>query len=151
MISVLVLSGPLRAQIMKEARNAFPRECCGLVEGTRSGSTAYATALHATRNLAIEVNRFEVDAAIHFALLHRLRGTERTIIGCYHSHPNGKSEPSELDCAAAAEEGFLWLISACRGQHREESRIAAFVSKGHAFRPVRIVVPSLDRLTATPV
>ena len=149
MISVLALPGPLRARLLQEARNAFPRECCGLVEGTLSGSRMQAIALHSTQNLAREHDRFEIDPAIHLALLRQLRGSG--IVGCYHSHPNGRPEPSARDCAAAAEEGFLWLIAAIDVSDCESATVTAFVSTGHAFSPVRIACPSLDRLDAPPV
>jgi len=151
MISVLHLPQPLRANLMNEARDAFPRECCGLVEGTLSGVHARATALHATRNLAVEPDRFEIDPAVHFALLRGLRGTARQIIGCYHSHPNGRAEPSDRDRAAALQTGFLWLIAALDSDSRKELRVAAFVSTGCAFSLVRIAAASLDRVAARPV
>ncbi|HWE05086.1 MAG TPA: M67 family metallopeptidase [Rhizomicrobium sp.] len=149
MISVLLLPEPLRAHLVKEARDAFPRECCGLVEGTVSGAQAGATALHATRNLAVEPDRFEIDPAVQFALLRGLRGTVRQIIGCYHSHPNERAEPSGRDRAAASEDGFLWLIAALGARGRP--RIAGFVSTGFAFSPIRIEAASLDRVVAPPV
>lgn len=148
MISVLFLPDIVRAHLMKEARNAFPRECCGLVEGTVSGVHARACALHATRNLADEPDRFEIDPVVQFALLRRLRGTERGVIGCYHSHPNGRPGPSARDCAAAVDEGFLWLIAALDEKDCETSTVTAVVSTGHAFSPVRIESPSLDRFEA---
>jgi proteasome lid subunit RPN8/RPN11 len=149
MISVLVLPEPLRTQLIKEARKAFPHECCGLVEATFSGSQAQATALHATRNLSVEPDRFEIDPEVQFTLMRGLRGTARQIIGCYHSHPNGRLEPSGRDLAAASEHGFLWLIAAL--EPREELRIAAFVSTGIAFSRIRVVAASLDRIVAPPV
>ena len=149
MISVLVLPDLLRTQLMTEARKAFPCECCGLVEGTISGSHARATALHAARNLAVEPDRFEIDPEVQFTLLRGLRGTARQIIGCYHSHPNGRPEPSERDLAAASEDGFLWLIAAL--EPRVELPIAAFVSIGSAFSRMRVVAASLDRVVAPPV
>ena len=56
--------------------------------------------------------RFEIDPLTHIKAqkLARLRGSE--IIGCYHSHPNGRAEPSATDLAGAGAEDFLWLIAA---------------------------------------
>ncbi|MFO1247427.1 MAG: Mov34/MPN/PAD-1 family protein [Alphaproteobacteria bacterium] len=34
-----------------------------------------------------------------------------SVIGCYHSHPDGQAMPSIADRAGAAENGFLWLIA----------------------------------------
>jgi proteasome lid subunit RPN8/RPN11 len=112
MISTLFLPDALRDQLTLQARAAFPRECCGLIEGSCNGDEIRATALYPTRNLAIEPDRFEIDPAAHFALLRGLRGTGREILGCYHSHPNGRPELSPRDRKGAAEEDFVWLVAA---------------------------------------
>lgn len=111
-LPILVLPAPLRRQIVDEAREAFPREGCGLVEGVRAGAEIRTTAIHPVANLAEERDRFELDPATHIALLRSLRGTNRQIVGCYHSHPGGRAEPSPRDRAGAFEDGFLWLIAA---------------------------------------
>src|SRR5205085_6978534 len=112
MTRVLTISTALRAQLEREARAAAPRECCSLIEGVHDGDVLIATALHPTRNLASEADRFEVDPAEHISLLRRLRGTQHKLIGCYHSHPSGTAEPSERDRAGDCEDGFVWLIAA---------------------------------------
>lgn len=135
MIASLVLADGLRAQIAQEARAAFPRECCGLIEGTRDGTHIIATALHPARNIATEADRFEIDPSAHIALLKKLRGTDRSIVGCYHSHPRGFSEPSVRDREAAAEEGFLWLVQA--------EKLSGFVWGGGDFSQVALIAPAL--------
>ena len=42
-----------------QARGAFPRECCGLVEGRRHGGFAEAMALHAAHNIAERDDRLK--------------------------------------------------------------------------------------------
>jgi proteasome lid subunit RPN8/RPN11 len=110
----------LRSQIFAESRAAYPRECCGLLEG----SAKRITALHPTRNLASERDRFEIDPAEQF----RLMREGRNIVGCYHSHPNGRAEPSRRDAEHASEPGFLWLICA--------DTLGAFVWDGAGFGPL---------------
>ncbi len=105
MFSSLIISAAQQAQIAAEARAALPRECCGLLEGARAGEAVRVAAVHPTRNLSEEADRFAIDPAEQFALLRRLRGTGREIVGCYHSHPNGRAEPSPRDLAEAGEEG----------------------------------------------
>lgn len=138
MIAVIQLPVPLREQLRDEALRAFPRECCGLVEGTRDGMTIRVLALHATPNIAKESDRFEIDPAVHIALLRNLRGTGREIIGCYHSHPNGRAELSERDRESAIEPGFLWLITAIDAEKRTAS-VTAFVCSAQGFSPMPIV------------
>ena len=135
MIAALVLAPELAAQIGREARTAFPRECCGLIEGTREESRAIVTALHPVENLSPEADRFELEPAAHLRLTRRAREAGRAIIGCYHSHPGGCPEPSQTDAAAAGETGFLWLIA---GVTKEGMTLGAFVWTGRDFAPVAL-------------
>jgi proteasome lid subunit RPN8/RPN11 len=111
-VTTLLLSAAHRAQIERETRAAFPNECCGLLEGARDGETICITALHAARNLSPDSDRFEIDPADHFAAIRAARANGCEIIGCYHSHPNGKAEPSARDAEGAWDEDFVWLIAA---------------------------------------
>jgi proteasome lid subunit RPN8/RPN11 len=129
MIASLVLPRALREQIAREARAAHPAECCGLIEGLRDEGKARALACHPTRNLAPAPDCFEIDPARQIVLLRSLRGTARAVIGCYHSHPHGRPEPSPRDLESAVEENFLWLIAA-------GPDLAAFVHAAAAFHPV---------------
>ena len=125
----VALPEALRAQILQEARKAFPGECCGLVEGLRleGGDEFRITALHPARNLAAAPDRFELAPEDHFRALKAARANNRDLIGCYHSHPNGRAEPSATDRAGAGEENFLWLIATGEG-------LEAFVYLGGEFR-----------------
>jgi proteasome lid subunit RPN8/RPN11 len=127
LIRHLALPDPLRGEILRAAREAERRECCGLIEGVREGATARATALHPARNLSSQPDRFEIDPQDQFEALRRARASGRAIIGCYHSHPGGRPEPSATDLAGAGEENFIWLIAA-------EGGLAAFVYFSGGFR-----------------
>jgi proteasome lid subunit RPN8/RPN11 len=108
----LLLPDVLRARIAAEARAAFPRECCGLIEGIWNGDAAAVLALHPASNLATQPDRFEIDPETQFAALKAARDAGHALIGCYHSHPGGIAAPSARDLAGASEEDFLWLIAA---------------------------------------
>jgi len=125
----VALPPALKAQILEEARQAFPGECCGLVEGLRleGGDEFRITALYPARNLADASDRFELAPEDHFQAFKAARANHRALIGCYHSHPNGRAEPSATDKAGAGEENFLWLIAA-------GERLEAFVYLGGEFR-----------------
>lgn len=126
----VALPQDLRAQILAEARGVFPRECCGLLEGLRvegaSGQEFHVTALHPARNLAPAQDRFEIAPEDHIRALKAARASGHALIGCYHSHPDGRAEPSPTDKAGAGEEGFLWLIAA-------GDRLEAFVYRDGEF------------------
>jgi proteasome lid subunit RPN8/RPN11 len=126
----LVLPQALRAQIEAEARAAFPRECCGLIEGRRAGDAIHVAALHPARNLSTNADRFEIDPADHFRALHAARATGREIVGCYHSHPNGIAEISARDRDGAMDDDFVWLVCAVTA---EKTRIAGFMREKGQF------------------
>jgi proteasome lid subunit RPN8/RPN11 len=148
MIASLVLPDSFRAQLEREAREAFPRECCGVIEGLYKEGVAHATALHPTRNLSSDVDRFEIDPAEQFRLMRSAHERSAEIIGCYHSHPNGRAEPSPRDVEGAGEEGFLWLIAAL-ADARQPITLRAFAFRTPEFTGVPLVSgPSLDRPAA---
>jgi proteasome lid subunit RPN8/RPN11 len=107
---------PLLAEsILVAARLDHSRECCGLLEGERKADGYCVTVLHPARNLSGDPQRFEIDPLMHIKAqkLARLRGRE--IVGCYHSHPGGRAEPSAADLSGASEDDFLWLIAGSEG------------------------------------
>lgn len=142
-MSGLILPRDARARIEAAARVAWPRECCGLIEGMRVGGTIVVTAAQPVRNVAEGPDVFEIDPAEHIRLLRALRGTGRQIVGCFHSHPDGVAEPSVRDRQSAGEIGFVWLIAALTAP--DTAAIKAFVFDGNAFLPVPIThTASLD-------
>jgi desampylase len=133
-MDVVVLAPPLRAQIEREARAAFPRECCGLIEGARDNAIIRVSALHPARNLSERADRFEIDPADHFRALHAARANGCKIVGCYHSHPNGIAAPSEQDRTSALDENFVWLVC---GIDAERAEISAWLFAKGQFQALK--------------
>lgn len=106
------LAAALKDAILAEAAGAFPRECCGLLEGVRDGGVFRVRAVHPVANTAMAADRFEIDPAAHLAVRKAARARGQAVIGCYHSHPDGRAQPSATDLAGAGENEFLWLIAA---------------------------------------
>jgi proteasome lid subunit RPN8/RPN11 len=106
------LPDELRVRILREAASAFPRECCGLLEGRYGDGVFVVQALHPARNLSPDADRFEINPRDHIAAAKKARANGAAIIGCYHSHPEGAPKPSARDLAGAGDEDFLWLIAA---------------------------------------
>jgi len=133
---VLHLPDLHRQHILNAARNAYPLECCGLMEGVKTATGWRVDMVHGAPNLAeTPSRRFLIDPQVQFRLLRALRGSERQIIGCFHSHPDGKPVPSEEDRRHALETGFLWLIAG----GAEMTDLNVFVCDAEeSFLPVRI-------------
>jgi proteasome lid subunit RPN8/RPN11 len=134
----LILPSDLRARIEQESRAAFPRECCGLIEGECSGGTTKALALHPARNIAPARDRFEIDPEDHFAALKAARAKGSALIGCYHSHPDGRAAPSATDLAGAGEEDFLWLVAALNAADGPVT-LGGFVYSAAVFLPAELI------------
>src|ERR1700743_2552861 len=113
---IIELPAALAGHIRDQAAAAYPNECCGLIEGLREGAVFRVAALHPARNLAAGADRFDIDPRDHMAAAKAARANGQAIIGCYHSHPAGRAEPSARDLAGAGEENFLWLIAAAPGR-----------------------------------
>ncbi len=123
---VLHLSQDFRDEIIDAARATFPLECCGLIEGLCTADAWHVLAIHNARNLAEDpASHFLVDPQSHFELLRSLRGSERRIIGCFHSHPNGRAAPSASDRSQAIEDDFVWLIAS--GEKVDAFELNAYV------------------------
>ena len=104
--------------IVDHARTDAPRECCGLLvsDGTRIDEAV------ATPNIREGTTRYEVDPRAHFSLIRRLRGTNRTIAGTYHSHPASPATPSPTDVAEAYTPEFVYVIVSLQDAARPEVR-----------------------------
>ena len=103
---VLRLTRGVAEAIIADARRAAPRECCGLLVGRAGGVEECVP----TRNIDPDPARYLVDPAEHIRLNRRLRGTGRSVIGVYHSHPRSPAEPSPTDIAEAHYPEFVYVI-----------------------------------------
>ena len=111
----LVLTAAQAADLTQMAEAAYPREACALLVGRAEADRIEIAEIVAGDNVAASPEReFEFDPARHIALLRRLRESHapERLIGHWHSHPNGRAEPSAQDAAMANDPGLLWLISA---------------------------------------
>jgi proteasome lid subunit RPN8/RPN11 len=133
-----MMPAPLAAQIQAEARAAFPRECCGLIEGQikdmGEAGIFDARRLHPARNRAEAADRFAIAPEDHIAAAKAARARGHRLIGCYHSHPNGQLQPSLHD--GEGEEDFLWLIAATDGV---SSNLAAWLYRAGRFTPLELI------------
>jgi proteasome lid subunit RPN8/RPN11 len=100
------------AALNRAAEESFPEEACALLEGTRAASVVRVARVHLAANVAEDRRRaFEVDPRTLLRLHRELRGSERDIVGVWHSHPDGGAEPSRTDFARAYDPALAWVIT----------------------------------------
>lgn len=105
----VTLSATAAATMLEEVQRSGNSEACGLLFGSE-GRITHATA---ARNVAADpATRFEIDPAHLFDAHRRSRAGPERLIGCWHSHPNGRGEPSRHDRDGVTDDSWLWLIVA---------------------------------------
>ena len=120
-LSSITMADILRRQLLSEAGRAAPQECCGLL----LGNWPMIDAILPVQNVAAEpMSAFALDPAAHIRAEVAARAGGPTIIGYYHSHPNGRAEPSIRDAESAAPDGRVWLVIA-------DDRITAWQAVAH--------------------
>ena len=93
------------ADIYREARNAYPAECCGWLSGPRDGSAvtavrrcenAQASGIHPTEADRSAETAYVITGSDLLALNHSLDSDMPAQV-IYHSHPNGRAHLSPTD------------------------------------------------------
>ena len=112
--------------LVADAAGAHPHECCGILLGEGARVTAILPAANVHPDPA---SHFEIDPQ---TLIDAHRGARQGgphVVGYYHSHPNGRAEPSATDAAMAAGDGMVWAIVAA-------GRVAFWRSGDAGFAPL---------------
>ena len=130
----------LRA-IERAAEEAYPEEACGLLVGRSLPGGAYrVSAVEASANVAEppRTRRFEVDPRLRLRLERELRESPDSVIGVYHSHPDGSAEPSETDISMIFEPDMVWLITAVADGHAGATKGWRPAEDRSAFLPLEL-------------
>lgn len=141
---MILLPAALLRRIEVAAQVAYPEECCGLLIGFREpagGVTVTEIAESVNIAPAPRRERFEVDPALRFATMRRLRAGGEEIVGHYHSHPDVPARPSGHDAAQAYEPELVWLIVAVAGDRSTATTAWLYDPAIAAFRPVPLAHP----------
>lgn len=129
------ISRALLDELLARAAASPHHEICGLLLGTDAAIQAATP----TRNVSATPDRsFEIDPQALFDQARAERIGGMAMIGHYHSHPNGRAEPSPCDVAAAlGTPSKLWLILAGDGATLWRSTGQGEPDRG--FEPVDLV------------
>jgi len=117
----VVLGTTLHEEIRDFAALKWPEEACGLLIAAIDTPNRIDRVVVA-RNVAEDpLTTFEIDPQTLIETHRTARQKGARVVGCFHSHPNGKALPSTTDRARADQNGFLWLIIATEDNHAGES------------------------------
>ena len=136
--SLRLTQAQLRA-IEAAAEDAYPEEACGLLVGRcEPGGACRISAVEASANVAEppRTRRFEVDPKLRLRLERALRDGPESVVGVYHSHPDGSAAPSDTDLAMIFEPALIWLITAVDGGRAGATTAWRPTADGTAFLPL---------------
>ena len=105
-VAIRVRQG-LISELVRLAQLEPAHECCGLLAGSRGVIARIFRATNVASNLA---TTYEIAPQELFSLMREIRAAGLELMGIYHSHPNGKNEPSPRDIELAYYPDTAYVI-----------------------------------------
>ncbi len=103
------VSGDVCADLLEHARRDAAAECCGLLAGRDGVITDVFPAVNVAADRA---KGYEIAPRQIVDMMREFRERRLEFLGIYHSHPNGKNEPSARDIELAYySEAIYFIIS----------------------------------------
>jgi proteasome lid subunit RPN8/RPN11 len=110
---MLTVSPAVYDAIVDHVREGVPREVCGILGGEYGAETSHAVTVRRAENVAnTPRTAYRIDPAEQLELMEAIEQAGRAVVGFYHSHPDGPSQPSGTDVARATWRGYSYLIAA---------------------------------------
>ncbi len=101
------MSREVCANLIEHARREPTRECCGLLAGREGVITHVFSAVNVAADPA---KGYEIAPEEIVGLMRDFRERKLELLGIYHSHPNGKNEPSARDIELAYYSEAIYFI-----------------------------------------
>ena len=100
------LSKEIVEEMVQQAREESPRECCGML----AGKDAVITKLFKIKNISQRMDEYELDPLEQVNAFEEIDRLSLKLLGVYHSHPNHPCYPSGLDISQAFYPETLFFI-----------------------------------------
>ncbi len=119
-LSSMVLGRSIYDKIGLDVVRYYPKEVCGVLLGTISGTTGYVKSYVRLKTLEVLDRKFWFDENEWMSAIINGRKRGLKYIGIVHSHPNGSAVPSIEDFERMIEcPGEVWLILSYDGSRIE--------------------------------
>ena len=108
-------------EIKQIAQKTYPHECCGVMVGSVENGVKTVTELIPAENQRTDspANRYLITPDLLNELEKKLKGTDRALVGFFHSHPDVPARPSTYDQDHAWPWYSYVIVSVNRGQAGE--------------------------------
>jgi [CysO sulfur-carrier protein]-S-L-cysteine hydrolase len=105
------LDRTLLEQIVAQARDEAPNECCGII----AAQAGKAVAVHPATNAAASPLRYEMDGMEQYRIQTAIEDAGHELGAIYHSHTRTAPYPSETDINLAFYPEALYVIVGVAG------------------------------------
>ena len=108
-------------EIKQIAQKTYPHECCGVMVGSVENGVKTVTQLIPAENQRTDspANRYLITPDLLNELEKKLKGTDRAIVGFFHSHPDVPARPSTYDQDHAWPWYSYMIVSVNKGEAGE--------------------------------
>jgi|SRR5579884_3256399 len=106
----LVVPQLLLAEVVAQARQEQPNECCGLLAGVVDGGVGRVVVRYALVNALASPTRFESEPRGLFEAYRDMRRRDVELLAVYHSHPTSPPLPSRIDLEQSCGPNVVNLI-----------------------------------------
>ncbi len=139
--------------ILKDhARSVWPEECCGVLIGSVGGDDAFVDKVVPSANIAAtdRRRRYQIDWQVLLRSYRGARNVGQSVVGFYHSHPDGSAKPSPVDLQDALTDHFYIIVAVADGS---VTGVTAWriESSGAEFVPEEIVVSAIENRCYNPM
>lgn len=124
------------SRLVRHAVNEPEHECCGLLAG-RDG--VITRVFPATNVASKSATSYEIAPQEIFHCMREMRAAGLDLLGIYHSHPNGKNEPSPTDIERAYYPDAAYFILSPRADAQNPVRAFSIQDGKVAELEVRVV------------
>ena len=125
--------------MVSHAMEELPNECCGLILG-RDGHLEEVIPM---RNLRPAPDYYFMDPEQQVKVFSEMEKNGKSLLGIYHSHPNGPPYPSNTDLELAYHpDTFYFIVSL---ENRDHPELRAFMLKNEDFQEVFITRENEDK------
>jgi len=119
-LDALIITPVVREHLIKIAGAYTPREVCGVLSGRKKGNIWQVNNFHWVANISQEPDQWDyiMDPQAYSDIVTPIfRDKWVSLVGIFHTHPNGQPIPSRIDIDRANESGenIPYLIYAPNG------------------------------------
>lgn len=133
---MLVVPEKRRSELLGHARTNAPHECCGVLGGQLGDQMTVETIQQIENTAPDPAVRYQMDPEALMTTIDRIETAGHELLGFYHSHPDGPSQPSATDRKEARWRDYLYVIISLT----DNPTITAWNWTGSEFRSVPVMI-----------